>query len=318
MKTATKICVLFILMGCLVADGEKMCSSFCSALGMLSTSPGKSCNDIYQINKATRGVSALYWIQTDSGTVQQVYCDMELECGGHKGGWMRVAQVDTTNGDTCPGEWINNANYNSLCTGTGGAGCYSAKYSIPYSYNRICGKVKGFQKGSPDGFYPYYFSRGSAPSVLYDSLAHSTTVNGAYVDGVSITLGEPRKHVWTYAIGLNDDFTNNNNAAYGFGYFHCPCSRIAAAEAPVFVGNNYYCESGNTGGFDFGRLYSDDPLWDGNQCLPGNSCCDRTGQPWFFHQLPNNEKEHLEVRICQDQVEGDEAVTVEQMQLFIQ
>ena len=37
-----------------------------------------------------------------TGTVQQVYCDMELECGGHKGGWMRVAQVDTTNGDTCP------------------------------------------------------------------------------------------------------------------------------------------------------------------------------------------------------------------------
>ena len=103
------------------------------------------------------------------------------------------------------------------------------------------------------------------------------TVNGVYVDGVSITLGEPRKHVWIYAIGLNDDFTNNNDTAYGFGHFHCPCSRIAAAEAPVFVGNNYYCEYGNTGGFDFGRLYSDDLLWDGNQCLPGNSVCDRTG-----------------------------------------
>ena len=65
----------------LVANGENVCSSFCSALGMFSTSPGKSCNDIYQINKATRGVSQLYWIKTDSGTVQQVYCDMELECG---------------------------------------------------------------------------------------------------------------------------------------------------------------------------------------------------------------------------------------------
>ena len=118
-------------MGCLVADGEKMCSNFCSALGMLSTSPGKSCNDIYQINKASRGVSGLYWILTDSGTVQQVYCNMELECGGHKGGWMRVAQVDTTNGDTCPGEWINNVNYNSLCTGANTPGCYSANFSIP-------------------------------------------------------------------------------------------------------------------------------------------------------------------------------------------
>ena len=48
---------------------------------------------------------------------------------------MRVAQVDTTNIDSCPGEWINNANYNSLCTGMGVKGCYSANYSIPYSYN---------------------------------------------------------------------------------------------------------------------------------------------------------------------------------------
>ena len=30
----------------------------------------ESCNDIYQINKATstRGVSGYYWVQTDSGT----------------------------------------------------------------------------------------------------------------------------------------------------------------------------------------------------------------------------------------------------------
>ena len=83
-----------------MANGEKMCSGFCSALRMFSTSPGKSCNDIYQINKATRGVSGLYWVKTGSRTVQHVYCDMELECGGHKEGWLRVAQLNTTNGDS--------------------------------------------------------------------------------------------------------------------------------------------------------------------------------------------------------------------------
>ena len=310
MKKVSEVCVLFILMGCLVANGENVCSSFCSALGMLSTSPGKSCNDIYQINKATRGVSRLYWIETDSGTVQQVYCDMELECGGHKGGWMRVAQLDTRNGDTCPGDWINNANYNSLCTGTGGPGCYSANYSIPYSYNKICGQVRGLQKGTLDAFYPHAFTLGLTPSDLYVPVTHSKTVNGVYVDGVSITLGYPRKHIWTYAIGLSDDFER-------YKYANCPCARNSLLEAPVFVGDNYYCESGNTGVALSSSFYIGDPLWDGKQCLPGNSCCDRTGQPWFFHQLPINEKEHLEVRICQDQVEGDEAVTVEQLQLLI-
>ena len=311
MKTAIKICVLLILMGCLVADGEKMCSNFCSALGMLSTSPGKSCNDIYQINKATRGVSALYWIQTDFGIVQQVYCDMELECGRHKGGWMKVAQVDTTNGDTCPGEWINNVNYNSLCTGANTPGCYSANFSIPYVYNKICGQVRGFQQGSPDAFYPHAFTLGLTPPNLYIPTTNSSTVNGVYVDGVSITLGDPRKHVWTYAAGLSDDFQM-------YEYENCPCARHSVMKAPVFIGDNYYCESGNIGTFDYSTLYTEDPLWDGKQCLPGNSCCDKTGQPWFFHQLPIGEKEHLEVRICQDQPIGDETVTVEKLQLFIQ
>ena len=80
---------------------EKVCSSFCSSLGLLQTNPGKSCDDIYQINKASRGMSGNYWINTITG-VHQVYCDMELECGGHKGGWMRIADLDTSRGHDCP------------------------------------------------------------------------------------------------------------------------------------------------------------------------------------------------------------------------
>ena len=294
-----------------LADGENVCTAFCSALGLLSTSPGKSCNDIYQINKVTRGVSGNYWIQPDNETAaEEVYCDMELECGGHKGGWMRVAQLDTTNGDSCPGDWINNADYNSLCTGpVDTPGCHSANFSVPYSYNKICGQLRGFQRGSPDAFYPHAFAQGIAPTELYEPAIFSKTVNDVYVDGVSITLGDPRKHVWTYAVGASDDDD--------FPYYNCPCANISSLEAPVFVGNNYYCESGNTGPFSGGTLYSDDVLWDGEQCLPGNSCCYRTGQPWFFHQLPISVGEHLEVRICKDQARNED-VTVEKLQLFIQ
>ena len=66
----------------LVTAQENTCSSFCTSLGMVQSNPGKSCNDIYKINKQSRGVSANYWINTTTG-VHQVYCDMELECGGH-------------------------------------------------------------------------------------------------------------------------------------------------------------------------------------------------------------------------------------------
>ena len=46
---------------------EKVCSNFCSSLGMLQSSPGESCDDIYQINKASRGASGNYWINTTTG-----------------------------------------------------------------------------------------------------------------------------------------------------------------------------------------------------------------------------------------------------------
>jgi len=51
-----------------VAGEENVCSSSCSgALGCVESCPGKSCNDIYQNNKATRGLSGYYWIKTTTG-----------------------------------------------------------------------------------------------------------------------------------------------------------------------------------------------------------------------------------------------------------
>ena len=52
--------------------------------------------------------------------------------------------------------------------------------------------IKGYQKGAPVAFW---------------STRHETkSINAQYADGVLITLGNPRKHVWTYVTGLSDDF----------------------------------------------------------------------------------------------------------------
>jgi len=290
--------------------------SACSNYGLIKETPGDSCKDIYDQNMYSRKNSGYYYINTTLDGIKQVYCDMELECGGYKGGWMRIAELDTTKGNSCPGDWINDADLNSLCTGKNKkAGCDSATFETNnINYNKICGQVRGYQKGSSDAFYPYVFAHnrttGNIPSGYYRSHVYSKTVNGVYVDGVSITLGSPRKHIWTYAAGVSDD--------HGYRYFNCPCASISLQVPPVFVGNNYYCESGNTGRFNAQTLYKDDALWDGKQCLPGNSCCDTVGQPWFYRQLPTSEYEDLEVRICKDQHYNDEAIMIEKLQLFIQ
>ncbi len=63
---------------------------------------------------------------------------------------------------------------------------------------------------------------------------------------------------------------------------------------PAFIGENYFCATGNRGpGFDE-VLYNYDPLWDGEGCGSSNTCCDLNSPLWFCTQLTS------EVRICLD------------------
>ena len=101
--------------------------------------------------------------------------------------------------------------------------CSSANFSTNgISYQRVCGRARGYQKGATLAFYGYDFSR---------------TIDGDYVSGLSITYSSnPRQHIWTFAIA----------SGVGEQYYHvhsCPCTSTAAYSPPSFVGNNYYCES---------------------------------------------------------------------------
>ena len=160
----------------------------CTRYGFDVDNPGVSCADIYDNNPASHGKSGYYIVKTDH--IHTVYCDMELQCGGHKGGWMKIADYDTSRGDDCPKGWNKiTANNIDMCRSpSDSGGCYPTIFSVHHvGYNKICGKIKGYQKGAPDAFQ------------------HLSSLNGQYVDGISITLGSPRKHVWTYAVGLSED-----------------------------------------------------------------------------------------------------------------
>jgi len=224
---------------------------------------------------------------------------MELECGGHKGGWMKIADYDMSKGDDCPKEWNKmTANNIVMCRSpSNNAGCYSTRFPVyNVSYSKICGKIKAYQKGSDDAFS--------------NSLS---SIDAAYVDGISITLGNPRKHVWTYAVGLSDDLDT-----YQGGIHNCPCAKYQGKAPPSFVGTNYYCESGNTGKYSLSQYYTEDPLWDGSGCLANNNCCANTDQPWFFRQMVTKAQDDIEARICTNENFANEAVLVEQMQLYVQ
>ena len=123
------------------------------------------------------------------------------------------------------------------------------------------------------------------------------------------TLGNGRKHVWTYAVGLSDDFNHQGV---------CPCADVSGKTLRSLVGEHYYCESGNTGAVG-SVYYTDDPLWDGTGCVhPNNNCCTHVGLPWFIREFSIAQHDDIEVRICTDQPYSDEAVLVDQLKLYIQ
>ena len=77
---------------------------------------------------------------------------------------------------------------------------------------------------------------------------NTNDIDTAYLDGVSITHGSPRQHIWSYA----------SSQTTQAGITECPCSTDNTVVNPgAFVGDNYYCEAGGGGG---------NPLWDGLQC----------------------------------------------------
>jgi len=300
-QSSVALLIVWCLCYCHTAvSQEKVCSSFCSSLGMMESNPGKSCDDIYQINKASRGVSTNYWIQTSTG-VHQVYCDMELECGGYKGGWMRIADLDISRGDNCPIGWRNMTIPDSasmvVCgSPSNNAGCYSTNFIVHgSSYYKICGKARGYQRSTPDAFR---------------RVAGIKSINGPYVDGLSITVGSNRKHVWTYAVGIGGTHATSN----------CPCSSIVTSiSPPAFVKTHYYCESGNTDGSESGPYYTNNPLWDGASCEDdNNNCCSYVAMPWFLRQFPVALQDNVEARICHDQSVSDEDIVIDLLQLFVQ
>ena len=288
------------------SDGNTgTCSRFCSNLGASSLTPGKSCADIYQVNKGSRGNSGVYWIINNSTRVpgpSQVYCDMELDCGGHKGGWMRVVDIDINGGDLCPTEWANvTVNSIHMCEPPSNTpGCYGTRFSVNgVNYTKVCGKARGYQKGMPGAF------------------SGGRSIANGYADGLSITMQGPaaddqHRHVWTYAVG-HDDFGDTRSR-------NCPCASFPGPDPNSFIRNDYYCESGRNSGpqlRDF--YYTDDPLWDGNDCVSANNnCCAQVGMPWFFRQFPVEQHDDLVARLCQDEGFNNEGSPIDILQLYVQ
>lgn len=202
-----------------------------------------------------------------------------VECPGD--GWVRISDfnLETDSEDPCPGGWIrHDIRGISHCRLPSGPQCHSANFSTnSLRYNQVCGRIKGYQDGLTAAFF--------------HSTGVSSDIDSPYLDGIAITRGTPREHVWSFASG----YSSSEDAPS----FRCPCvaeSLAGAIPPPTFVGNNSFCDSGTDGTPRSGEFYDANPLWDGQGCLAGNGCCSRG--PYFFADLSQATCDPLEVRLC--------------------
>ncbi len=255
--------------------------------GVSSGHPATSCKEILEQNKDSP--SDYYWLRASNGNTVKVYCDMTKTCGGVTGGWMRVAQLDTTtNPQYCPYPLSRNTQYGkNLCArGETAAGCSEVNYQTNgVAYNEVCGKVISYQWGSTDG-----------PTNFFGA-----DFNGAYIDGVSLTNGSPRQHIWSFL------------ALHGVEGTECRCRGVSL---PSFVGNDYFCDTGdmNTA---WQYVFYNNPLWDGTGCGSDSECCTFRNPPWFYKKLRASTGNNIDMRVCRDQVVTDEDVLIEKVDIFV-
>ena len=238
-------------------------------------------------------------IQTLNNTLTDRLLRLESQfvtlCNITSSNWRRIAYFDTTQGDSCPTGLrtvTNNATNQTACGRTNtSAGCTSLTFPSSRNYSKVCGRVRGYQYRHMNAFNSY-----------------AAGLNSYYVDGISITQGQPRKHLWTYAVGHSEQSGGSSSV--------CPCNgNFPGAEAyiPNFVGNHYYCESGFVERW-LSRMAWEDPLWDGNECIASNACCDRFG---FFYRNVTVSTDHIEVRWCSNYPNTEEDSPADQLEIWV-
>ena len=273
---------------------EQLSGEILELSGVFSELPASSCAALLPTTP-----SGYYWVSASNGSAVRVYCDMTRSCGGVTGGWVRVGYLDMTNtSHQCPSDFTehNDSNMRTCRKADTSAGCGSVMMDVPYQYSRVCGRIRAYQVGTTNAFQGR-----SDPSI-----------DSNYVDGVSLTRGSPRQHIWTFVSGLQE--------SVGYGPSGCPCNDAGAPSPPDFVGNDYFCDSGNPHFVSRNlTVYSDDPLWDGRGCVSTSTCCTFNNPPWFHKQLSVlTIADDIEIRVCTDQRPDDENVFIEIIEIYVQ
>ena len=237
--------------------------------------------------------SGYYWIYNSTGDLNYEFCDMTRKCGCNgTGGWMRVVNLDMTDtSQQCPnGLRLITSPKRTCGRVTPTEGCASVIYPTSgYQYSRVCGKIKAYQYGQPEGF---------------------SAGNRWLIDGISLYTHRQSQHIWSFVVGLDEVSTNANV---------CPCnSGSSGVTIAAAIGQDYFCDTGSESAAQNQVFHSGDPLWDGAGCGPRSTCCSFNNPPWFCKQLPQPTTDDIELQMCGYNPTTNEDTPIEIVEIYVQ
>ena len=191
-------------------------------------------------------------------------------CGGT--GWRPIPRLDMRNPDAqCPPPLVEIPGIPVRACGrafTMGRECDPIVVPLG-EFRMVCGRIEAFQIGDGGAFSAQHPN----PNILRPYV-HGIIL-GRRVGGPGTEL----QHIWTFAVGSTDGDPTSASA--------CPCAASQATGnlPPDFVGNDYFCESGNKDPTATPSQFYSDTLWDGKNCFGESECCAFSHPPYFVKDL---------------------------------
>ena len=256
----------------------------------LSTHKSASCKSV-----PAGSPSGYYSIYNSTGHPNSVYCDMTRRCGCNStGGWTRVAFLNMTDpNQQCPdGLRLITSPKRTCGRSTPTIGCASVVYqTFGHGYSRVCGRIRAYQFGLPEGF--------------------DNAGNSWLVDGITLYIHDHSQHIWSFAAGHDESSSTN-------GIYICPCNTGFSGSIDATVGQDYFCDTGSEHQAQGGVFYSEDPLWDGEGCGPRSTCCSFNNPPWFCKQLPQSTTDDIEMKMCGHNPTTNEDTPFDIVEIYVQ
>ena len=287
MKLSTAICGLLCIIGLEASKPYRISPVILDTAACPSDSERAAA-----LNSISSSISEILSEYVDSITTYNI-----PGCGGS--GWKRVAFLNMTESDeTCPHQWRLYDRDNVRACGrqvsTDGS-CDSVNISTNgHAFTKVCGRVNAYQHASPDAHVAY--SR---------TLTPGNEINEPYLDGVSITVGTPRAHVWSFYGAVNNDY--------------CCDPGLFPNTLFSFIGSSYFCDTSNPNNVGWrNAVFTDHLLWDGiAQCSSSSTCCAPSVGPWFTTTLSSPSTSDIEVRICGDEGTVNEDTPIELLEIYV-